>query len=740
MKRNWKMRIPRLFEAHFRKKLDRNIKQKTFFSSVFHPSFAKRLRLDKATMELLTGLPGTRTPKALATRATALSAWRERLARGVLPEVGALTMTATSTTTGATTTATTTTTGAKKGSHPWPDPELASALVSALRDLEMPRFCSKHPALLDPLLKQLVGLVGDYEKALAEAGLLDDEGNRIREQEEEEEEEGEEGFDEDFGKEEQRTSEDSINSSSSSSSGRGGGSGGGGEGDGEEGDEEDCDPDAHADDDGDNENEGGSSSRGQRSKNATSRSSSSSNDTLEASLEQAISDDELAEMLRRRQQQQQQESKKSASSDEVASRIAKELADKLAEDGRDAARSLRAAEAALDPETVDSLIAEDGGRGFDASAGLWQDVGWREVAALSRVLSECRELRDLVRSLGRSAGRGPRRRAPAQVAAPPRRGSPGVLRSPLQPEETAGLARSGDISRMLPSEAHLVAVGWPRGRGVATRSVEVSASIDTDDDDDYENDGGGESSKNNSRSRNTNQIATATVSVLVEGSRPARLLHMARRAERTLMSYERDGWLDDPSTRATRRFEVRPAAEDGPLILCLDTSGSMAGARETVAKAVALEAARSARRSRRRCLLYAFGGPGDLRQLELELGRSSGASDLLAFLRCSFGGGTDADAPLEAALTRLEEAEWAAADVLVVTDGELPPPSADVGARLERAKAELGLQVHGLLVGGRAGAGAGGEGGNAKEPISEGVAAICSRVHVFKSWSAVGGR
>jgi len=577
----------------------------------------------------------------------------------------------------------------------------------------MPRFCSKHPALLDALLKQLVGLVNEYEKALAEAGLLDEEGNRIREEEEETKEDdggGEQGFDEDFGKEDQGA--ESINSSSS---GRGGGSGGGGEGGEEEGDgDEDCDPESF-DDDGENgnENENGSSSRGQRRQSSSSSAESGDLD-LQASLEQALSDDQLAEMLRRQQQKLKSEESKKSSSDEVASKIAKELADKLSKDWRDAAQSLRAAEAALDPEALESLISEDPS-GFDNTSGLWQDAGWREVASLSKMLSTCRELRDLVRSLGRSAGRGPRRRAPAQVA--DRRGGPGVLRSPLQPEETAGLARSGDISRMLPSEAHLVAAGWPRGRGVTTRSVEVSASVDEEDAADDE----------------SSDTATATVSVLVEGSRPARLLHMARRAERTLMSYERAGWLDDPATRPTRRLEIRPAAEDGPLLLCLDTSGSMAGARERVAKAVALEAARSARRARRRCLLFAFGGPGDLRQLELDPSSAAGARDLLSFLRCSFGGGTDADAPLEAALERLEEAEWAAADVLVVTDGELPPPSADVGARLARAKEDLGLQVHGLLVGS--------SGGRSRdEPISEGVAAICSRVHVFRSWSSVGGK
>jgi hypothetical protein len=70
-----------------------------------------------------------------------------------------------------------------------------------------------------------------------------------------------------------------------------------------------------------------------------------------------------------------------------------------------------------------------------------------------------------------------------------------------------------------------------------------------------------------------------------EGSRPARLLHMARRAERGLASYERTGWLDGEPARVTGRLEIRPAAELGPIIVCLDTSGSMAGARETVAKA-----------------------------------------------------------------------------------------------------------------------------------------------------------
>lgn len=57
--------------------------------------------------------------------------------------------------------------------------------------------------------------------------------------------------------------------------------------------------------------------------------------------------------------------------------------------------------------------------------------------------------------------------------------------------------------------------------------------------------------------------------------------------------------------------EIRPAAEMGPIILCLDTSGSMRGAREVVAKALALECLRGAHRQQRPCYLYAFSGPGN---------------------------------------------------------------------------------------------------------------------------------
>lgn len=148
----------------------------------------------------------------------------------------------------------------------------------------------------------------------------------------------------------------------------------------------------------------------------------------------------------------------------------------------------------------------------------------------------------------------------------------------------------------------------------------------------------------------------------------------------------------------------------------------MHGAREMIAKALTLECMRGAHRQQRKCYVYAFSGPGDVMELELGVDRES-ISRLLTFLTMSFSGGTDVDAPLALSLERLGREEWELADILMVTDGEIPLPDEDILACLRAANDNLGLEVHGLLVG-----------SNVTEPMKQ----LCTHLHVFKSWSAVG--
>jgi hypothetical protein len=87
------------------------------------------------------------------------------------------------------------------------------------------------------------------------------------------------------------------------------------------------------------------------------------------------------------------------------------------------------------------------------------------------------------------------------------------------------------------------------------------------------------------------------------------------------------------------------ALERGPIIVCLDTSGSMRGAPETIAKAVVLEALRTAHHAERRgCLLMAFGGPDETRRARAGATRD-GLQALLDLMGQGFDGGTDVQTP-----------------------------------------------------------------------------------------------
>jgi hypothetical protein len=59
----------------------------------------------------------------------------------------------------------------------------------------------------------------------------------------------------------------------------------------------------------------------------------------------------------------------------------------------------------------------------------------------------------------------------------------------------------------------------------------------------------------------------------------------------------------------------------------------------------------------------------------------------------------------------------------MVTDGEIAPPKQELLDDLAKAHEDLGLEVHGLLV---------------SSQVSESMQKLCTHLHVFKSWSAVG--
>lgn len=317
--------------------------------------------------------------------------------------------------------------------------------------------------------------------------------------------------------------------------------------------------------------------------------------------------------------------------------VADELVGEFEARWEPAVQALSRASAAF--STIDSLVGGGGGE-FDVDADLWRRRGWGDMEGLRKQLEDCQQLRELVRSLGRGAGWGPLRRSPVQAF--DEGGRDGLIRSVLEQQETRGLCRSDDLGRMLPAEAALLAKG--------------------------------------------------------RTARPAKLLFFARMAERALLSYERDGWTEQPTEVPNPLVrEVRPTADRGPILLCIDTSGSMRGQREMVAKSLALECMRAAREQERGCYAFCFSGPRQVEEMELG-DNPAGLTRLLDFLERTFNGGSNFDEPIKRCLERLLEAEWANSDILIVSDGELRPPAPEWARKLAGAKDKLSLRVHGLAL------------------------------------------
>ena len=200
----------------------------------------------------------------------------------------------------------------------------------------------------------------------------------------------------------------------------------------------------------------------------------------------------------------------------------------------------------------------------------------------------------------------------------------------------------------------------------------------------------------------------------------AKRLWRARQAEGRLLAHDTEAvvidWRADPRGRVQDQASQAPptqAQERGPFVLCLDTSGSMAGAPENIAKAVAIAALREAHASGRACKLLAFGGPDEL--IERDLGDLTATLELMAQ---AFDGGTDVQTPIERAIDCVHQAAWQGADLLIVSDGEFGCVRATLD-KLDRARDELGLHVQGVLVGDRE---------------TMGLLEVCDDIHWVRDW------
>jgi uncharacterized protein with von Willebrand factor type A (vWA) domain len=133
----------------------------------------------------------------------------------------------------------------------------------------------------------------------------------------------------------------------------------------------------------------------------------------------------------------------------------------------------------------------------------------------------------------------------------------------------------------------------------------------------------------------------------------------------------------------------------GPFIICVDTSGSMHGNLETVAKTLCFTLLKMAVRDNRKCYLISFSTAIETLNLT---DLKNNLIKLIEFLSMSFHGGTDADLAMHEALRMLETKDYKKADVIMVSDFVMPGFDEQTRNQINTAR-ENKTKFHSLVIG-----------------------------------------
>ncbi len=147
-----------------------------------------------------------------------------------------------------------------------------------------------------------------------------------------------------------------------------------------------------------------------------------------------------------------------------------------------------------------------------------------------------------------------------------------------------------------------------------------------------------------------------------------------------------------------REIEVTKSKNvTGPIIICVDTSGSMRGVPEQTAKIATFALAKIAMRQRRSCFLISFST--GIETLDMSAFKKTNAlGTLVDFLNKSFNGGTDAQPALYECLRQLKTEEYKNADVLLISDFVMKKLSPEIVSEIKRAQSN-GTFFYSLVVG-----------------------------------------
>jgi len=175
------------------------------------------------------------------------------------------------------------------------------------------------------------------------------------------------------------------------------------------------------------------------------------------------------------------------------------------------------------------------------------------------------------------------------------------------------------------------------------------------------------------------------------------LLFLKKYADKKLLTFRYEDkklvTSEDHYTEINQRINQK---EKGPFIVCVDTSESMHGRPEQIAKILTLGILKMAMNQNRKAFLINFSiGIQTLNLQDI----ANSIDDIAAFLKMSFYGGTDATLALYEAIRQLGTNDYEDADILMVSDFIMSKMDDDVLDKIHYHQQNKNTQFHCLTLG-----------------------------------------
>jgi uncharacterized protein with von Willebrand factor type A (vWA) domain len=194
-----------------------------------------------------------------------------------------------------------------------------------------------------------------------------------------------------------------------------------------------------------------------------------------------------------------------------------------------------------------------------------------------------------------------------------------------------------------------------------------------------------------------NQLLPSEAALL--GHAVTETLFYKKYAEKKLLTFQYQGKKAvKGNDKLYEKQALVKSKERGPFIVCIDTSGSMEGTPEHIAKVLCFAILKMAAREKRHAYLISFSiGLHTIDLMELE----SSLDKVVNFLSMRFDGGTDISPAMYEALNMLKTKEYQDADVLMVSDFVMYDIREDIEVQMKKEQ-KRGTRFHSLTIAGNA--------------------------------------